>query len=105
MTCYVCANPTCIDECQPKMKEIKMNERIEKLAEQSYVEVTITRSSRGVLRDITAKEFSREKFAELIIRECVGVIEGGSFLHDDAPDAKFARDCSNAVKQHFAVKE
>lgn len=23
MTCYVCANPTCLGECQPKVKEME----------------------------------------------------------------------------------
>ena len=44
-----------------------------------------------------------EKFAELIVQECVGVVEGGSFLHDQAPTAIFARECSGAIKRHFGV--
>jgi len=46
-----------------------------------------------------------EKFAELIVKECVGVVEGGSFLHDQAPTAIFARECSGAIKRHFGVEE
>ena len=46
-----------------------------------------------------------EKFAELIVRECIGVVEGGSFLHDQAPTAIFARECSGAIKRHFGVEE
>jgi hypothetical protein len=45
------------------------------------------------------------EFAELIVRECVGVVEGGSFLHDQAPTAIFARECSGAIKRHFGVEE
>ena len=45
----------------------------------------------------------QQKFAELIIRECIGVIEGGRFLHNEAPDARFARECSAAIKRHFGV--
>ena len=45
------------------------------------------------------------KFAELIIRECVGVVEGGRFLHDQAPTAIFAKECSGAIKRHFGVTE
>jgi hypothetical protein len=37
----------------------------------------------------------------LIVQECVGVVEGGSFLHDQAPTAVFARECSRAIKRHF----
>ena len=43
------------------------------------------------------------KFAELIVRECVGVVEGGRFLHDQAPTALFAKECSGAIKKHFGV--
>ena len=45
-----------------------------------------------------------EKFAELIVGECVGIVEGRGFLHDQAPDAIFARECSSAIKRHFGVK-
>lgn len=46
-----------------------------------------------------------EKFAELIVKECTNVIEGGRFLHDQAPTALFAKECSGAIKRHFGVKE
>jgi hypothetical protein len=46
-----------------------------------------------------------EKFAELIIKECTNVIEGGRFLHDQAPTALFAKECTGAIKRHFGVKE
>jgi hypothetical protein len=46
-----------------------------------------------------------DKFAELIVKECVNVVEGGSFLHDQAPTAIFAKECSAAIKRHFRVKE
>ena len=44
-------------------------------------------------------------FAESIVRECVAVVEGGSFLHDQAPTAQFARECSSAIKRHFEVEQ
>ena len=43
--------------------------------------------------------------AELIIQECVGVVEGGRFLHDQAPTVIFAKECSAAIKKHFGVTE
>ena len=46
-----------------------------------------------------------DQFAELIVRECAGVVEGGSFLHDQAPTAMFAKVCSSAIKRHFGVKQ
>ena len=44
------------------------------------------------------------QFAELIVRECTSVVEGGSFLHDQAPAVIFAKECSSAIKRHFGVK-
>ena len=48
-------------------------------------------------------EAAMEKFAELIVQECAKVVEGGSFLHDQAPTAIFARECSGAIKRHFGI--
>jgi hypothetical protein len=61
------------------------------------------------------------KFAELIVQECIGVVEGGQFIHDtnrspllymnsrgdlfQAPTALFAKECSGAIKKHFGVEE
>jgi hypothetical protein len=45
------------------------------------------------------------QFAELIVRECTSVVEGGSFLHDQAPAAIFAKECSSAINRHFGVKQ
>ena len=47
----------------------------------------------------------KDKFAELIVQECIGVVEGGRFLHDQAPTALFAKECSGAIKRHFGVEE
>ena len=82
----------------PRLKP-KMNERIKELAEQAttYIEPTAD-SGEGWI-------FDKEKFAELIVRECIGVVEGGNFLHDQAPTAVFARECSGAIKRHFGVAE
>ena len=46
-----------------------------------------------------------QQLCELIVRECVGVVEGGSFLHDQAPTAQFAQECSSAIKRHFEVEQ
>ena len=69
-----------------------MNERIRLLLSQA-----------GVHYEVLPKDTVYEKFAELIVRECVGVVEGGSFLHDQAPTAIFARECSGAIRKHFGV--
>ena len=75
-----------------------MNERIKELIKQA---TTIEEHKWGVSYD----NFDKEKFAELIVRECVRVVEGGHFLHDQAPTALFAKECSGAIKKHFGVEE
>ena len=51
---------------------------------------------------------SYEKFAELIVKECVGVVENLSPGYEDyrnqIEDA-FRRDCVEQIKQHFGVEE
>jgi hypothetical protein len=76
-----------------------MNERIRELSEQA--EKYADDNFRG---EPTWSEAFESKFAELIIQECVGVVEGGRFLHDQAPTALFAKECSSAIKRHFGVE-
>ena len=79
-----------------------MNERIKLLAGQALDQVvpyTWTRLDYDEIQRL------QEYFAELIVRECVGVVEGGHFLHDQAPTALFAKECSGAIKRHFGVEE
>jgi hypothetical protein len=74
------------------MRKIQMNERIRELAREA-----------GFYANPDIEKF--EKFAELIVKECVGVVEGGSFLHDQAPTAIFAKECGRAIKRHFGVEQ
>lgn len=71
-----------------------MNERIRLMAKanQAFTESRVT-------------EPEVRKFMQLIVKECVNVVEGGRFLHDDAPTAIFARECSSAIKRHFGIEE
>jgi hypothetical protein len=50
----------------------------------------------------------RQKFAELIIKECIGVVEnlspGYKDYRDQIEDA-FRRDCVEEIKHKFGVKE
>ena len=77
-----------------------MNERIKEIAKQAHEDVIKNTPSFLVTR-----ELYEQKFAELIVTECVGVVEGGSFLHDQAPTALFAKECSGAIKRHFGVEK
>ena len=73
--------------------------RIKELAEQAG---STHKQNLGVYQFYTDE---LEKFAELIVGECVRVVEGGHFLHDQAPTALFAKECSGAIKKHFGVEE
>ena len=88
---YVC-------ECE-FWEEPKMNERIKQLAEQAT-----TRKFDGTGTDIGKLVLDQEKFAELIVQECVAIcrdIDG-----EDNIDAKSGRqDCAVEIKQHFGVEE
>jgi hypothetical protein len=74
-----------------------MTDKIYELIKQSEVSI-------GDIKCFTG-HIDINKFTELIVRECVGVVEGGRFLHDQAPTAIFARECSHAIKRHFGVEE
>ena len=69
-----------------------MNERIRELYRQSHTD------------GFFGMAFDPEKFAELIVNECIGVVENGYFLHNESPEAKFSRDVSAAIKRHFGVE-
>jgi len=78
-----------------------MNERIQELAEQATTIIEATEhSGEGWI-------FNKEKFAKLIVKECVSVVENLSPGYDDyrnqIEDA-FRGDCVNQIKQHFGVK-
>lgn len=79
-----------------------MNERIRELAEQA-----------GFCHDINhgiylCAPMHMEKFAELIVGECVGVVENLSPGYNDyrnqIEDA-FRGDCVGKIREHFGVEE
>ena len=76
-----------------------MNEQIKELAEQAGFKVNWQHE------DVQAIKMARfEKFAELIVRECVAIckdIDG-----EDNIDARSGRqDCAVEIKEHFGVEE
>ena len=83
-----------------------MNERIKELYEQSfvtddYVNVGINGVELGI-------RFDPEKFAELIVRECIGCCEQA--ISDPVPESvdtwlNGGSQCINEIKQHFGVEE
>jgi hypothetical protein len=69
-----------------------MNERIKELIKQA---TTIEEHKWGVSYD----NFDKEKFAELIVRECANWIENT----DSDPD--IGADDAQALREHFGVEE
>ena len=49
--------------------------------------------------------FDKEKFAELIVRECVDIIDKDAELPDDIGGNAYLRMASKKIKQHFGVEE
>ena len=88
-----------------------MNERIKVLAEQAGLKHHnwITNESNVKDGDFKYPRLADyEKFAELIVQECVGIVEnlspGYKDYRDQIEDA-FRRDCIVEIKQHFGVEE
>ena len=75
-----------------------MNERIKELAEQCY-------EYKAEMLDIW---FNKEKFAELIVRECLGCCE--QVISDLVPESvdtwlNGGSQCIQEIKAHFGVEE
>jgi DNA-directed RNA polymerase alpha subunit len=85
-----------------------MNKRINELAIDARLRPALLLRGWGTIDALTDSEQEEleqiEKFAEMIVNECIGVVESGSFLHDQAPTAIFAKECSAAIKRHFSVR-
>jgi hypothetical protein len=88
-----------------------MNKRIKKLVDQCW-------ANTGPV--VFNKEFNKEKFAELIVRECMAqceqvaaeadsmtksefVTDAGRMLHEGMWGG--AKNCSGQIQTHFGVKE
>ena len=80
-----------------------MNERIKQLAEQATI-----RGEEFLPGDnghpTSTEYFDKEKFAELLIRECVQVCADRGAHHDGLYSA-WADDCSKRIGKHFGVEE
>ena len=87
-----------------------MNERIKQLIEQAeeYAFDELNKLQGPVEMSISKRVFEqsfREKFAELIVKECANHCD---LLLDHKISSEWARgthDCSKAIKKHFGVEE
>ncbi len=81
-----------------------MNERIQEIALQATETFTTYFDGRG---NVTETYFDKEKFAELIVRECIDIIEklppGYKDYRDQIEDA-FRIASIVEIKQRFGVK-
>jgi hypothetical protein len=98
-----------------------MNERIKQLAEQAMVSISY-RVCQNTFKEIedpaghfVRKEFSKEKFAELIVRECIRVSEAHANDLESKPTDPLLEmydngivngiyEATEAIKEHFGVE-
>jgi len=89
-----------------------MNERIKQLAEQAGCKVMddgewYIPSATGLEKIVYTKGIGLEKFAELIVRECVGICKGKTdHLDPNMYEVwRGALACASDIKVHFGVEE
>ena len=75
-----------------------MNERIRQLAEQAYEDVIKNTPS-----FLVTKELYEQKFAELIVRECIDIIAPYT-VRMSRPGEEYLHPILE-IKQHFGVEE
>ena len=82
-----------------------MNPRIKGLAEQAGITTNLD-------TDFFEKDpnkwvdYYSEKFAELIIKECIGICEEMAAKCAGLPgEGALAKDCAYWIKQHFGIEE
>ena len=75
-----------------------MNAKIKQLAEQATI-----RKFDGTGTDTGQLVLDEQKFAELIVRDCVGILEPKSRYMGEGPEV--LKDKIRQIKQHFGVEE
>ena len=80
-----------------------MNERIQKLAEQATSIVESPPNREGWTSSYAY--FDREKFAELIVRECANIAEDIQTFYDKNNDSVVNTEIWTMIKLHFGVEE
>jgi hypothetical protein len=77
-----------------------MNERIRQLARQA--QVGSAEFGNGISYFVSTEE-TFNKFAELIVQECVGILEPKSRYMGEGPEV--LKDKIRQIKKHFGVEE
>ena len=76
-----------------------MNGRIKELAEQAWIETSYPGSCRVI------REWSKEKFAELIVRQMLDITDAHTEVFQTDRDKALIEHIKQSVKQHFGVEE
>ena len=79
-----------------------MNERIRQLAEQAGLRFTQLMSN-PMVPVVDGKETDLEKFAELIVAECIDIAQDRANFPGFPPND--VNDIIDEIKQHFGVEE
>lgn len=85
-----------------------MNERIKEFAEQVEKWIRTTNFEGMPEDEMTYDEIFQKKFAELIVRECIGCCE--QVISDPVPESvdtwlNGGEQCIQEIKEHFGVEE
>ena len=82
-----------------------MNERIKQLVDEATIKTSHKYHTWGDrIATETEEVFDKEKFAELIVGECIQVcVDRGT--HHDGLYSAWADDCSKRIGKHFGVEE
>ena len=79
-----------------------MNERIKELIEQA-TESTGFLTAGDSVKPLPVREFNKEKFAELIVRECAKVLtQHGTYFSGEGKPYHYA---ASLIEEHFGVEE
>ncbi len=92
-----------------------MNERIKELAERATASISY-RVCQNTFKEIddptgpfVRKEFSKEKFSELIVRECAKTVNDTEYPYEDPAHKETWDACcvwsAEKLKEHFGVEE
>ena len=82
-----------------------MNERIKQLAVDAGIGFTLWDDSGREMIDNYTPEERLAKFAELIVKECAGIVDDKIEVSRYVHEAELLRECSTTIKLHFGVEE
>ena len=81
-----------------------MNERIKLLAKQAGIEFVYDPTETPMRAFVECWEDEMQKFAELIVQECVDICQDTDG-EEDAMALCGRQDCAVEIKEHFGVEE